>query len=115
MNRKITVNIYDDVADRNEIDSRTADNIITLLNEGLYRVVYLPTWIIEEDDIPTTTIDDNLAAGELEDHSDKSLRLSHNGEPHYLPKSQVLVFERSTMYQEIESPQTNLGAFEAGQ
>ena len=115
MNRKVTVNTYTDVADRDDIDTRTADNIITLLNDGLRRVVHVPTWIIDENDIPTVTIDDNLAAGELEDHSDKSLRLTHGGDPHYLPKSQVIVFERAENYHTIESPQTDLGGFEVAQ
>lgn len=114
MNRKITVNTYTDVADHNDIDTRTADNIIALLNEGLRRVVYVPTWIIDKNDIPTT-IDDNLVAGELDDHSEKSLRLSHGSEAHYLPKSQVLVFERFEDYQEVESPQTDLGGFKVAQ
>ena len=115
MNRKITVNTYNDVAEHNDIDTRTADNITTLLKEQLRRIVHVPTWIIDENDIPTTTIDDNLVAGEIEDHSEKSLRLSHGGEPHYLPKSQVLVFERAENYQDIESPQTDLGGFEVAQ
>lgn len=98
--------------------------VATIFNEQSWRtVVWIPTWLLEDkDDLETTEMSDHLVVGELEDYSEDAWQLfqPHRNEGllepnEYLPKSQVVVFERSrTLDGEIDTPQRGLAEFGSG-
>lgn len=97
--------------------------VATIFTEQSWdHVVWIPTWLLEDDekDIKTVESSDHLAVGDVTDYSDKAWQFvqPHRdgedglGDPGgYLPKSQVVVFERSDGLEAVDTPQADLSAF----
>jgi hypothetical protein len=85
-------------------------------NQSWTYVVWIPDWLLEESgddrDIETLENSDHLAVGDVSDYSDKAWRFSQphrKGDPGgYLPKSQVVVFERMDGLDDLDTPQKGL-------
>jgi hypothetical protein len=100
--------------------------VATIFTEQSWdHVVWLPTWLLEDDskDIETVESSDHLAVGDVTDYSEKAWQFvqPHRdgadglGDPGgYLPKSQVVVFERADGLEAVDSPQAGLDAFAGG-
>lgn len=80
-------------------------------------VVWIPTWLLEETrerDIETVEASDHLAVGDVEDYSAKAwsfVQPHRGGAGGYLPKSQVVVFERAAGMETVDTPQAGLTEF----
>lgn len=97
--------------------------VATILSKQSWdHVVWVPTWLLEdgEKDIETVESSDHLAVGDVTDYSEKAWQFvqPHRdgqdglGDPGgYLPKSQVVVFERSHALETVDTPQADLSAF----
>ena len=80
-------------------------------------VVWIPDWLLDDADrdIELVESSDNVAVGDVSDYSEKAWRFS---QPHletatddattYLPKSQVVVFERLGDLDGLKTPQRGL-------
>lgn len=116
------------VADWNDIDAapdavsgRDKDLVASVFrNQSWETVVWIPDWLLEDADrdIDLVESSDHLAVGNVSDYSDKAWKFS---QPHletatddattYLPKSQVVVFERLDKLDDLNTPQRGLTDF----
>lgn len=104
-----------------ELTDRERQRVATIFTEQKWdNVVWMPTWLLEDGgkDVETVESSTRLAVGDVADYSEKawSFGQPHRNQPRtqYLPKSQVIVFERAGGVDEIETPQVGLTAFDGG-
>lgn len=122
MSNHVVVSRWVDIESARGLDSIAKQRVATIFSEQSWDyVVWIPEWLLDEDgdrDIQTVENSDCLAVGDVVDYSAKAwaLRQRHvSGEDiEYLPKSQVVVFERASGVDEIQTPQAGLDAFAGG-
>lgn len=107
-----------------EVTERDRHRVATIFTEQAWDwVVWLPEWLVDDkDDLEPVAGSEHLFVGELEDYSPDAWQLAqpHRNEgihapSEFLPKSSVVVFERETGVEAIETPQQGLGSFEGGE
>lgn len=104
------------------ISDRDKQRVATIFTEQSWdHVVWIPGWLLEDKDVETVESSDHLAVGDVDDYSEKAWRLwqPHRNEGaiepnEFLPKSEVVVFERARGVETIETPQQGLAAFAGG-
>ena len=105
---------YDDLAGVDDVTDRQRTQIANTLSDGAPAVVWLPEWIVREDDKDLAPIHahSQLYVGVVTDYSDRALRVSqHGGGGDYIPKSEAEVFRLADGVNRIETPQSDLGSF----
>lgn len=121
--RHIVVAEWADIERAPEADDRAKQRVATIFTEQSWdHVVWVPAWLLDEKRVGTVQGSDHLAAGTVEDYSEKAWRLNQRHltqtaweDPReFLPKSQVVVFERADGIEAIATPQRGLDAFERG-
>jgi hypothetical protein len=110
---------WSDIAAASKPSDRDKQRVATLLEEGRNCVVWLPAWLLDEEDknVETVEASEHLAVGGVEDYSEKawSFTQSITDGSVFLPKSTVVLFERGEDVESIETPQRGLSSFEEAQ
>jgi hypothetical protein len=119
--RHVAVATWGDIDGAPEASGVAKQRVAMIFTEQSWDyVVWVPHWLLEDGDkdIATVTNSDHLAVGDVEDYSAKAWRLiqrhRERSPESFLPKSQVIVFERLRGVETIETPQTGLSAFARG-
>ena len=114
----IAVGEWSDIARADGVGQRDKQRVATIFSEDAWdTVIWLPDWILEDSDKDLGTVEasDHIAVGDVEDYSEKAWQFvqpHRKGDPGgYLPKSQVVVFERVPGVETIETPQHGLSDF----
>lgn len=115
------VSEWSDIESAPDVSDRDKQLVATILSEQAWdHIVWIPEWLLEDKDVETVESSDHLAVGDVDDYSEKAWKFT---QPHlrdgyppklYLPKSQVVVFERVRGVEEVQTPQTGLAAFDGG-
>ena len=116
MSDHIIVSDWDDIEHAPEASARDKQRVATIFSEQSWDyVVWIPEWLTDEKAVETVEASDHLAVGDVDDYSTKAWQL---WQPHrfdgrrepsaFLPKSSVIVFERATDVDAIETPQVGL-------
>lgn len=116
--RHVLVAAWADIDAAPDASDRAKQRVATIVSEQAWdHVVWLPTWLLDDADKDIATVEnsDHLAVGDVEDYSTKAWQLTQRhreGAPEsFLPKSQVVVFERLRGVETIATPQAGLSAF----
>ena len=112
----ILVSDWEDIERAIDINERDKQRVATILSEQSWDyVVWIPEWLLEDKNVETVEVSDHLAVGDIDDYSTKAWEfrqrhLTRNGDypADFLPKSQVVVFERGAGVDAIETPQVGL-------
>lgn len=117
--RHVVVSEYADLDRAPDVSDRERQRVATIFTEQSWEyVVWVPEWLLDEKDIEAVESSDHLAVGDVGDYSEKawSFGQPHRNQPRtqYLPKSQVVVFERARGVETVATPQAGLAAFAGG-
>lgn len=108
-----TISDYDDLVAVDAPSERDRNQIANTLSDGAPAVVWLPEWIVREDDKDLAPLHAHpqLYAGEVTPYSDRAFKVEqHDGED-FVPKSEAEVFRLADGVENIKTPQTGLGSF----
>ena len=118
MSDHILVTDWDTIERATGVSERDKQRVATILSEQSWDyVVWIPEWLLDDSDKDVETVEasDHLAVGDVDDYSEKAWQL---WQPHrfeglrepsaFLPKSSVVVFERATGVDAIDTPQVGL-------
>lgn len=102
----------------NAVSGREKQLIASIFRKQEWQhIVWIPTWLLDDADreIGLVESSDHVAVGDVTDYSEKAWQFT---QPHletptddatsYLPKSQVVVFERLGDLDDLRTPQTGL-------
>ena len=108
-----TVSEYDDLAGVADVTDRQRTQIANTLSDGADAVVWLPEWIVREDDKDLAPIHAHpqLYVGVVADYSENALKVSQHDGGDYVPKSEAHAFRLGDGVDRIETPQSDLGSF----
>lgn len=108
-----TIGDYDDLVAVDAPSERERNQIANTLSDGAPAVVWLPEWIVREDDKDLAPIHSHpqLYAGTVMDYSENAYKLTQHDSGDFVPKSEAEVFRLADGVSTIETPQTGLGSF----
>ena len=108
-----TIAEYDDLAAVADVTERQRTQIANTLSHGAPAVVWLPEWIVREDDKDLAPIHAHpqLYAGVVTDYSESALKVSQHDGGDYVPKSEAHAFRLADGVDNIETPQSDLRTF----
>lgn len=121
--RHVLVNGWEPIEHAPEpaLTDKDKQRVATIFTEQSWdHVMWTPEWLLEDEDkdIETVESSEHLAVGDVVDYSEKAWQFTQPHREHspggYLPKASVVVFERATGVETIETPQTGLAAFAGG-
>ena len=116
--RHVIVSEWSDIDTAPELSESEKQRVATIVtNQSWKYIVWVSTWLLEDEDkeIETVEASDHIVVGNIENYSEKAWLID---QPHedieqqqFLPKSAVVVFERLTGVEAIDTPQIGLTSF----